>query len=632
MKKQQIKELTDREWLLIRGHNIIGSLQPVQQQSFLYDSTLKRFEWTSYEYIPGLVKIINEILDNSLDVAIKSNFKFANEISIEISDTKVVVSDNGFGIPVEKTPEGKWLPEIAWGRARAGSNFEDDKDRKSVGLNGIGSYSTNVFSKRFTGVTDDGKNRLVVKSKNNASICETELQPTKNNGTTVSFFPDLIRFGLETIDELHKSLIYQRILNLSVLYPQIKFKFNKRLVKIDSKKFLALFSDSFEFIEEDDYFIGVFPNTAADFSYHSYINGLWLEKGGNHINFLTSKIVEELRNKLSRKFKSIKPGDIKNKISVIVFFRNFPNAKFDGQTKEYLTNTQKDITSFLNFNDQKNKKDWEKFTTKLYKNRSIVDPITDLYRAKMLVEEKRKLKAAAKNRDTPEKYWPATKEKKYLFLSEGDSAVGSVAAELGRDYVGYFPLRGVVLNVVKDRKKLATNSEIQQIASILNMDLSLSDNKEMTYENIVFAVDADTDGVHIAGLLLGIFKEFTLSYLQKGSIFLFITPIVTVKNKKGQYKFLFTMQEYEDFRNKYDKTGSKFIYDYKKGLGSLEESEWQELFKQFQLEKLLKPLHLKNSSNPEIELEELNKWLADDVQFRKEKIVKHINTFDINKI
>jgi len=628
-----IKELSDRDWLLIRGHNIIGSLQPIKQQAFLFDPNEKKFKWTEYEYVPGLIKIINEILDNSIDVAIKSDFKFANEISVEIDDKKVVISDNGFGIPVEKTEDGSWLPEIAWGRARAGSNFEDDEERVSAGMNGIGSFATTVFSKRFIGTTDDGKNKMVVKFKNNSESCDTVLLPPGTNpGTSVSFFPDLERFGMEVMDELHKSLIHQRILNLSVLYPEIRFKFNKRVVKLDAKKFLGMFSDTFEYIEEDNYLIGVFPNEAADFAFHTYVNSLWLEKGGNHVSFLTGKIVDDLRNRLVRKYKSIKPGDIKNKISTVIFFRNFPNAKFDGQTKEFLTNTQKEITSFLNFNDPQNKKDWEKFTTKLYKNKSIIDPITDLYNAKMLIEEKKKLKEATKKQDTPEKYWPAIKGNKYLFLSEGDSAIGAITAELGREYNGFFPLKGVPLNVVKDRSKVAKNAEIKQIASILDIDLSTNVNPELSYENIVIASDRDVDGSHIAGILLGLFLTYSPEYLKRGKIFLFITPLVTIKNKKNEIKFMFSMEEYETFREKYDPKGNKFIYDYKKGLGSMEEEEWTELFKQFNLEDLLQPLHIKDSPDPKAEIEELINWLADNSDFRKGKILDRIKDFDINKV
>lgn len=628
----QIKELSDRDWLLIRGHNIIGSLQPVKQQSFLYNKDTKKFVWEEYDNIPGLLKMINEILDNSLDVAIKSNFKFANEISLEIGPKKVSIQDNGFGIPVIQGEDGSWIPEIAWGRARAGSNFDDDENRVSAGMNGIGSFATTVFSKKFTGVTSDGKNKLKIVFKNNAESTEIEVEPSKEFGTRVEFFPDLERFGVDEISELHQSLIYQRVLNLSMMYPEIKFKFNKRLVKLDAKKFMSMFSNDFEILEEDNYMIGVFANDVADFSYHTYVNSLWLEKGGNHVAFLAGKVTDEIRNKLIRKYKSIKPGDIKNKLSVVIFFKNFPNAKFDSQTKEFLTNTQKEITSFLGFNDADTKKDWERFTLKLYKNKSIIDPITDLYNAKMLIEEKRNLKDATKKQDEPEKYWPATKHNKFLFLAEGDSAIGAITAELGRDQNGFFPLKGVPLNVVKDKSKVSKNAEIKQVASILGIDLSTNVNPELTYENIVIATDRDVDGSHIAGILTGFFSTYTPDYLNNGNLFLFVTPLVTVVNKKGNIQFMFTMKDYENFRTSHDPTGTKFTYDYKKGLGSMEEGEWVALFEQFDLNELLQPLHLKDSPDPKFETQELVNWLSDNSDFRKKKILAKIKDFDINKV
>jgi len=472
MSDKEIKVLSDRDWLLIRGHNIIGSLQPTTQKSFLFNKETSKFEWSEYSYIQGLNKIINEIIDNSLDVAIKSNFEFANQISVEISHNKVTVSDNGYGIPVIQNQNKDWLPAIAWGQARAGSNFEEDEERTSVGMNGIGSFATTVFSTKFTGVTDDGKNRLSVKFKNNCESFTIDLQPSSKQGTSVSFMPDLSRFGVEEIDELHQSLIYQRLLNLSILYPQIKFKFNRRLIKMDAKKFLGLFSDSFEFLEDDNSIIAVFPNDSSEFNFHTYVNGLWLEKGGNHLDFVSKRLVDELRNKLIRKYKMIKPGDIKNKISCVVFFRNFKNPKFDGQTKEFLTNTQKEITSFLNLGDISTKAKWVKFATKVYKNTNIIHPIQDLYNAKMLVEEKRKLKDAVKKQDLPDKYWPATSKNKNLIVAEGDSAIDAIIAEISREENGFFPLKGVPLNVIRDSKKLSTNAELKQLAGILGMDLT----------------------------------------------------------------------------------------------------------------------------------------------------------------
>ena len=615
-------------------------MQPIEQNSFLYDPKEKRFKWSTYEYIPGLIKIINEIIDNSVDVAIKSNFTSATEITIDINHNKVQITDNGYGIPVTQNQAGVWTPVIAWGRARAGSNFEDDEERVSAGVNGIGSFATTVFSKKFIGVTDDGNKRLKVTFKDNCKSHEVEVGPSQGHGTQVSFFPDLKRFNVEEISLLHQSLIFQRILNLSMMYPEIRFKFNKRLVKLDAKKFLSLFSSDYEFIEEDDYMIAVLSNESADFNYHTYVNSLWLERGGNHVQFVASKITDALRSKLIRKYKSMKPGDIKNKMTIIVFFRQFPNSKFDSQTKEFLTNTQGEITSFLNSSqagqDTTNrKKDWEKFYQKIYKNKSIMDPITDLYNAKMLIEEKKLLRKAVRQVDLPDKYWKATEEYKRLFLAEGDSAIGAVSSAVGREENGFFPLKGVPLNVVKDKSKLAKNPELQQLASILGLDFTNRDNRDLVYENVVFAVDADVDGAHIAGILLGLFIQYAPWYLENSRVFLFKTPLVTIAKKNGELvKALFTMDEYHTFRKKKDQDGHKFIYDYKKGLGSLDDADWDFLFKHHTLDDLLQPLHLDKLKviDSKDQIQELLSWLSDDSQFRKDKVLDKIGDFDINAV
>lgn len=121
-------------------------------------------------------------------------------------------------------------------------------------------------------------------------------------------------------------------------------------------------------------------------------------------------------------------------------------------------------------------------------------------------------------------------------------------------------------------------------------------------------------------------------YINEGRLFKFVTPLVTVKDKKGNLEFMFTMEEYEEFRKKKDPNGTKYIYDYKKGLGSMEENEWGPLFRKYPLEKLLQPLHVKDSEDPTGEIQELINWLDDNPDFRKEKILKRIRDFDINKV
>ena len=162
-----IKVLSDREHILLRPAMYIGSVNESEYNEFILEDN--KIEYKPVKYVSGLCKIINEVIDNSIDVAIKNDFNCANKISIKITSDSVEVSDNGTGIPVEKQGDN-YLPAICWGSAKSGSNFDDDQHRTQIGMNGIGSYATNCFSKEFIGISDDGKNRYIVNFKDNANF------------------------------------------------------------------------------------------------------------------------------------------------------------------------------------------------------------------------------------------------------------------------------------------------------------------------------------------------------------------------------------------------------------------------------------------------------------------------------
>ena len=143
---EEIKSLDSREHILLRPNMYIGAVTAQKFTEFL-DGKKQEIE-----YIPGLIKIINEIIDNSVDIAIKTNFEGCNEVSVKISEDSVEIIDNGPGIPVKQNAEGEYLPYVCWGHAMSGSNFDDDENRKHIGMNGVGSYCTNVWSKKFIGI------------------------------------------------------------------------------------------------------------------------------------------------------------------------------------------------------------------------------------------------------------------------------------------------------------------------------------------------------------------------------------------------------------------------------------------------------------------------------------------------
>lgn len=393
----------------------IGASNVVEVEDYcLVNDKIQR---TSVKCVPGLLKIINEIIDNSVDIAIKTNFEGCNLVSVKITDDTVVVEDNGPGIPVSKNPEGEYIPFVCWGYAMSGSNFDNDENRTHLGMNGVGSYCTNVWSTEFTGISDDSKSRYTVKFKNNALDYKETVTNSVSKGVTVKFKPDLKRFGIEKIDQTHKDLIYQRLLNLSISFPLIQFKFNNKAIKTKNfKSYVNSFADegSFEVFQGDNFSFAVIPSPSDEFQQFSYLNGLNIKDGGTHIDVIANNVVSLLRDSLSKKYKTIKPADIKNKLMIVGVFKNFANPKFNSQTKEKLTNSVSEVNQY--FGDI----DYQSLSKKILKNSNIISPIIEVFKIKEELKNRQELKTLNKAKKIKdEHYLPALKESKYILVVEG---------------------------------------------------------------------------------------------------------------------------------------------------------------------------------------------------------------------
>lgn len=577
MKETKIIVLSDREHLLRRPQMYIGGMTRIESEELiLEDGKLKRGKTS---YVPALIKIINEAIDNSLDEATKTDFKYGNKIKVSISDHEVQVEDNGRGIPIKKAEGSDTLmPVLAFCNARAGSNFEDSSS-SSIGTHGLGIKATNIFSKRFEAETCDGKNKLVLLCTDNMENISFSSRKHQGNFTKVTFQPDLERFGLEEIDEVHKNSIYQRMLFLSMTYPKIKFYFNGSKVSVtNEKQFMNLFSEKYELFSGENWFIGVYPNEEEDFSFFSYVNGLYLKRGGAHVDFFSTEFSYKLRNLLVKKYKTIKPGDVKNKISLVVFFKNFPNMKFDSQTKETLTNSLSEIKDFLNLSQD----DLLAMTKKISKNEDITEPIIELFKLKEEFKKRQALKNLSNNRKriVSDTYYPPIGKKKYLFLTEGFSATSSMLRSLGRKDIAYYSLKGKPLNTYEVHiSKMIKNKEFKEIVDILNINL-LDHNTDMEYEKVVFLADQDSDGQHIKALLLTFFNKFTPKMVEDGRICMMNTPLLVGFDSKGEPKeWFFSLDDYNEQMECNREKLSKLDMKYYKGLGSFNHGDLQKIIK-----------------------------------------------------
>ena len=597
-----LRKLDDRTHILTRPTMYIGAVDLTSSNEYILTDNDK-IEYQEIKIVPGFIKTINEIIDNSVDVAIKTNFKSSNEISIKMTDEFIEVQDNGTGIPVIKNSDGNYLAELAWGHARAGSNFDDDKNRTQIGMNGVGSFATNCFSTKFIGKTDDGKKCYTITFKDNAkTFTEKETESTSKTGVTVKFYPDLEKFGLKTIDETHMNVIKQRLINLSMTFPGITFKFNGKKININSfKKYVSLFNDNFEIYETEDYKFAILPNESDDFKQFSYVNGLKIPDGGTHIDHIIFNVVTPIREKLIKKYSGIKPADIKNKLMIIAFLKNVKNTKFNSQTKEKITNSASEISSY--FGDI----DFVKITNKIIKTPAIIDPITEVYKIKEELKKRQELKSLDKvvKKIKSDKYYSAIEKKKYLFLVEGESALGGLMPVLGRKECGFYCLKGKPLNAYSaEQKKFTENKELTELYKIIQNEC---------YEYIIKATDQDLDGFHIRGLLTGFFVKYLPE--TKGKIGMLQTPVIGIVKNDKLVNWHYSLNDEINL-----KSGEKS--DYKKGLGSWDIEDLKHVIKTDGIEKMIEIIEFDDDTI-------IDEWLGNDSEPRKKYILE--NNFTIAK-
>jgi len=421
MQENKIVKLSDIEHVLLRPNMYLGSIRPIEVYGYLYNTTISKFEYTKYSYIPSLIKCVNEVVDNAVDEYIRTNGKFSNKIDISIIDGVIKISDSGRGCPTALA-EGTDISqlELAFTHAKAGSNFNDE-DRETIGTNGLGAFLVNVFSQWFKVTSHTATQLGVLSCENNLSkhTCKVTNHPAVRTGTTVEFLPDYKRFGIETIDELHINLVHQRLIHLAVSFPDIQFTFNDKPLKFQkTEKYLDAFADTYCYFEDpnDKFVIAVTPNATDDFKQCSFVNGLGMV-AGNHIDVINNEIISRLReHKVFKKY-SITPGDIRNKIQLVVVMRKFPAMEFDSQSKERLTNAHSIIKQYFNTID------WDDLVKNIAKSEAIVDPILMSYRLKEELKNRLALKNMEKtdNKEVRcEKYYPSIGEKKYIMICEGD--------------------------------------------------------------------------------------------------------------------------------------------------------------------------------------------------------------------
>lgn len=473
----EFKVLSEREHVLKRSNMYVGSTSLESHELFI-DGKLR-----VVKYVPALAKIIDEILDNSVDEAIRTSFEFANEIDITIKNDTISISDNGRGIPQGMkdlpAPEKGQLPipVLAWTRTKTGSNFEDE-GRITGGMNGVGSALTNIYSTSFIGKTANGKTEITVSCVNNCATYSYNTKKSKNRGTTVTFVPDYSRFESMTgVDSDLMDVINERIVTLSLIFPLIKFSINGKKIKSDFKGYVKNHNAESVMITTDNISLAIIPSDIGTFKQLSYVNNIKTIDAGSHIDYITNSLCDELIELFQKKDNiKITRARIIEFLYIVAFLHGFENVKFNGQNKDKLTNTNGEVKNHIDI-------DFKKLADKVYKTDAIIQPIKDSMLARINAEQVDDLKKAEKelkNIHIPKyvkaKYAGNDSKETSLFLVEGDSAKGAFVRTANREIQGCYPLRGKPLNVrkVSNKKEILNNNEMSEMMAILGLKFSES--------------------------------------------------------------------------------------------------------------------------------------------------------------
>ena len=528
-------------------------------------------------YDDGIYILLKEILDNSIDEFVMGSGK---TIEISIKDEKVSVRDYGRGIPL-----GKVVDVVS--KMNTGGKYDSIAFKKSVGLNGVGTKAVNALSSFFkvSSFRDDLLKSACFEFGNLIKDFEQE-QSNKRKGTLIEFIPDSkifknYKFRVEYVKKMLKNYVYLNP-GLTINFNGNKFFSNNGLKDLleDRTNVLDLVYPIIH-LKGDDIEIAIsHSKTQYNEEYHSFVNGQNTTQGGTHQAAFREAIVKTIRDYFGKNYDS---SDIRKSIVSAISIKVMEPV-FESQTKTKLGSTEMGgnfpsvrvyINDFL-----KNKLD-----NYLHKNSEIAESLQkkiiqaekerkELSGIRKLARESAK-KASLHNkklRDCRIHLGDLKKDRRLestIFITEGDSASGSITKSRDVNTQAVFSLRGKPLNTYGMTKKIVyQNEEFNLLQSALNIEDSIED---LRYNNIVIATDADVDGMHIRLLLITFFLQFFPELIKQGHLYILQTPLFRVRNKKQTF---YCYSENERLQA-IEKLGGKPEITRFKGLGEISPHEFK---------------------------------------------------------
>lgn len=526
----------------------------------------------------GIYVLVKEVIDNSID---EHMMGYGKTIDVKVSEHKVVVRDYGRGIPL-----GKVVDCVS--KINTGGKYDSGAFQKSVGLNGVGTKAVNALSTYFKVQSyRDGKTKLAEFSQGEITNDEKESTTSGRNGTLIEFRPDDTVFkNYHFIPQYLDDLIWNYcFLNagLTINFNGEKYHSEKGLHDLLSRKSDV---ESLRYpiihLKGEDIEIALSHSNQYGEDYYSFVNGQYTTQGGTHQAALREAIVKTVREFYNKNFDA---SDVRASIVGAIAVR-VQEPVFESQTKTKLgsQNVAPDGPTMRTFVNDFIKKSLDDY---LHKNPDTAEKLLkrilqsererkEIAGIKKLANERAK-KANLHNKKLRDcrihlddkKGDEDLKNATTLFITEGDSASGSITKSRNVQTQAVFSLRGKPLNCFGHTKKVVyENEEFNLLQHALNIEDGL---EGLRYDKIVIATDADVDGMHIRLLLLTYFLQFFPDLVRRGHVYILETPLFRVRNKK---ETIYCYSD-EERQRAIAKLGSKPEITRFKGLGEISPEEFK---------------------------------------------------------
>ena len=539
----------------------------------------------------GIYVLLKEVMDNSVDEFMMGNGK---KITINIDEDKVTVRDFGRGIPLGK------LVDVA-SKMNTGAKYDSKVFKKSVGLNGVGIKAVNALSSDFTiRSIREGEAKEIYFSKGIKTGEKDFKGIDEPNGTLVTFEPDL-----EVFKKFHyiSDYVVNMVKNYTFLNAGLVIEFNGE--RFYSRNGLRdLLEENMDgdpiypiiHLKGEDIEVAVTHGNAYGEDYYSFVNGQHTTQGGTHLQAFRETYIKIIRDFYKKDFD---PSDIRASIVAAVSIK-VEEPVFESQTKTKLGSKdiapdgpsvrahvgnflQRELDNYLHKNHDTAEMLLRRITES-ERERKAISGIKKLakQRAKKVSLHNKKLRDCRIHFDSKHE----RSEESSIFITEGDSASGSITKSRDVNTQAVFSLKGKPLNTYGLTKKVVyENEEFNLLQAALNIEDGL---ENLRYNQVIIATDADVDGMHIRLLLITFFLQFFPELIRKGHVFILQTPLFRVRNKRKTY---YCYSEEEKAKAVKKLTGKPEITRFK-GLGEISPDEFKHFIgKDIRLDPVLMKKH-----------------------------------------